>query len=132
MRAVGEADALLIGNQGYSTKIGALKNPHADIALVGAALRSLDFKVTEIKDADYKAVDTAIKRHIQAVRRSPRKPSRPQSLAEHPSIVFRRRGPLRAPQQVRFRGRRVQALASRYSSGPSRNPGLEAHQFGAT
>ena len=26
--------ALLIGNQGYSTKIGALKNPHADIALI--------------------------------------------------------------------------------------------------
>ena len=25
--------ALLIGNQGYSTKIGALKNPHADIAI---------------------------------------------------------------------------------------------------
>ena len=61
--------ALLIGNQGYSAKIGALKNPHADIGLVGTALRSLDFKVTEIKDADYKAVDTAIKRHIQAVRR---------------------------------------------------------------
>ena len=33
--------ALLIGNQGYSTKIGALKNPHADIALIGEALRSL-------------------------------------------------------------------------------------------
>jgi Caspase domain len=61
--------ALLIGNQGYSAKIGALKNPHADIALVGEALRSLAFRVTEVKDADYKAVDTAIKRHIQTVRR---------------------------------------------------------------
>jgi hypothetical protein len=61
--------ALLIGNQGYSAKIGALKNPHADIALVGEALRSLAFRVTEVKDAYYKAVDTAIKRHIQTVRR---------------------------------------------------------------
>lgn len=61
--------ALLIGNQSYSAKIGVLKNPHADIALIGEALRSLGFKVTEIKDAGYKAVDTAIKRHIQNVRR---------------------------------------------------------------
>ena len=58
--------ALLIGNQGYSTKDGALKNPHADI---GEALRALAFRVTEVKDAGYKEVDTAIKRHIQAVRR---------------------------------------------------------------
>lgn len=61
--------ALLIGNQNYGAKIGALKNPHTDIALVAEALRSIGFKVTEIKDADYKTIDTAIKRHIQAVRR---------------------------------------------------------------
>src|SRR5262245_35395141 len=61
--------ALLIGNQRYSSKIGPLKNPHADIALIGAALRSLAFTVTEVKDANYKAIDTAIKRHIRAVRR---------------------------------------------------------------
>jgi caspase domain-containing protein len=60
--------ALLIGNQSYSAKIGRLKNPHADIALIGAALRSLAFTVTEVKDASYKAIDTAIKRHIKAVR----------------------------------------------------------------
>ena len=60
--------ALLIGNQAYNAKIGRLKNPHADIALVGAALRSLGFTVTEIKDASYKKIDTAIKRHIKAVR----------------------------------------------------------------
>ena len=57
--------ALLIGNQAYSAKIGRLKNPHADIALVGAALRSLGFDVTDVKDASYKAIDTAIKRHIK-------------------------------------------------------------------
>src|SRR5262245_48725689 len=61
--------ALLIGNQGYNDKVGVLKNPHRDIALVGAALRSLGFSVTELKDADYKAVDIAINRHIQNVRR---------------------------------------------------------------
>ena len=60
--------ALLIGNQAYSARIGRLKNPHADIALVGAALRSLGFTVTELKDASYKGIDTAIKRHIKAVR----------------------------------------------------------------
>jgi hypothetical protein len=30
--------ALLIGNQGYNANVGRLKNPHNDIALVGAAL----------------------------------------------------------------------------------------------
>jgi cyanate permease len=45
--------ALLIGNQSYSAKIGALKNPHADIALIGEALRSLGFRVAEVKDAGY-------------------------------------------------------------------------------
>src|SRR5499426_847712 len=61
--------ALLIANQSYNAKIGRLKNPHADIALIAAALRSLAFTVTEVKDASYKAIDTAIKRHIRAVRR---------------------------------------------------------------
>src|SRR5262245_59671750 len=61
--------ALLIGNQNYNGKVGPLKNPQNDIALVGTALRSLGFKVTELKDADYRAMDTAINRHIQNVRR---------------------------------------------------------------
>jgi uncharacterized caspase-like protein len=60
--------ALLIANQAYSAKIGRLKNPHADIAIVGAALRSLGFTVTDVRDASYKAIDTAIKRHIKTVR----------------------------------------------------------------
>jgi hypothetical protein len=61
--------ALLIGNQGYAAKVGPLKNPHSDVLLVGAALRSLGFKVTELKDADYRSTDAAIKRHIAMVRR---------------------------------------------------------------
>jgi len=60
--------SLLIGNQSYSDKIGPLKNPHNDIALVGAALEKLGFKVTSVRDAGYKAIDTALKRHIQQVR----------------------------------------------------------------
>jgi hypothetical protein len=62
--------ALLIGNQSYAEKVGPLKNPHNDIALVGAALEKVGFKVTRIKDAGYKAIDTALKRHIQQVRRA--------------------------------------------------------------
>ena len=46
--------ALLIGNQAYSDRVGPLKNPHNDIALVGAALERLGFKVTRIKDAGYR------------------------------------------------------------------------------
>jgi hypothetical protein len=36
---------------------------------VGGAVRSLGFKITEVRDADYKTIDTAIKRHIQNLRR---------------------------------------------------------------
>ena len=55
--------------KGYNAKVGPLKNPHTDIALIGAALRSLGFRVTEIKDADYRSIDAAIKRHVATVRR---------------------------------------------------------------
>jgi hypothetical protein len=62
--------ALLIGNQAYNEKVGPLKNPHNDIALVGTSLEKLGFKVTRIKDAGYRAIDAALKRHIQEVRRA--------------------------------------------------------------
>jgi peptidoglycan/xylan/chitin deacetylase (PgdA/CDA1 family)/uncharacterized caspase-like protein len=61
--------ALLIGNQAYNAKVGPLKNPHDDVMLVSAALRSLGFVVTEIRDADYRSMDAAIKRHAAVVRR---------------------------------------------------------------
>lgn len=61
--------ALLIGNQAYNSAVGPLKNPHNDIVLIGAALEKLGFKTTLVKDADYRAIDVAIKRHIQNVRR---------------------------------------------------------------
>jgi hypothetical protein len=46
--------ALLIGNQGYTQKVGPLKNPHDDVALIDASLQRLGFKVTLIRDATYR------------------------------------------------------------------------------
>ena len=60
--------ALLVGNQAYTPKVGLLKNPHEDVALIGAALKRLGFEVTILKDADYRAMDVAIKRFITDVR----------------------------------------------------------------
>jgi formylglycine-generating enzyme required for sulfatase activity len=61
--------ALLIGNQAYNPKVGPLKTPLNDISLIGTTLKQLGFKVTIIRDGDYKAIDTGIKRYIRAVRR---------------------------------------------------------------
>ena len=55
--------ALLIGNQNYRENVGPLKNPHKDIVLVGDALGAVGFKVTTLKDADYKQMQVAIKNH---------------------------------------------------------------------
>jgi len=60
--------ALLIGNLTYDPKVGRLKNPHNDVALIGAALRQLGFQVTIFKDADYRTMDVAIKRFVTDVR----------------------------------------------------------------
>src|SRR5262249_38109783 len=60
--------ALLIGNQAYTPKVGVLRNPHEDVALVGAALKRLGFQVTILKDAGYRDLDIAIKRFIADVR----------------------------------------------------------------
>jgi tetratricopeptide (TPR) repeat protein len=60
--------ALLIGNKGYSDKVGPLKNPHNDVALIEVALKQLRFRVTVLRDAGYREMSTAIKRHIADVR----------------------------------------------------------------
>jgi hypothetical protein len=36
--------ALLIGNESYVSKVGPLKNPHNDIRVIGAALRTLGLR----------------------------------------------------------------------------------------
>ena len=61
--------ALLIGNQAYNAKVGPLQTPYNDIILIGAALEKLNFKVTLVRDADYRSTNAALKRHIAAVRR---------------------------------------------------------------
>lgn len=60
--------ALLIGNKSYAAKVGPLKNPHNDVTLVGASLAKLGFKVTTLRDADYRGMDTAIRRHVADMR----------------------------------------------------------------
>lgn len=64
--------ALLIGNKGYSAKVGPLKNPHSDVNLIEASLKQIGFKVTVLKDATYKAMGSALKRYVDEVRRAGR------------------------------------------------------------
>jgi Caspase domain len=68
--AAQEKFALLIGNQGHKETVGPLRNPHNDVSVVAAALDKLGFKITVVKDAGYKTIDTALKTHIQQVRRA--------------------------------------------------------------
>src|SRR5262245_27030373 len=65
-----ERIALLLGNQAYNENVGQLRNPHNDVSVVASALEGLGFKITVVKDAGYKALDTALKVHIQQVRRA--------------------------------------------------------------
>src|SRR5215475_15443546 len=65
-----ERIALLVGNQAYKESVGPLRNPHNDVTLVANVLDRLGFKVTVTKDAGYKTIDTALKTHIQQVRRA--------------------------------------------------------------
>ncbi len=60
--------ALLIGNQNYSATVGPLRNPHQDVALIEASLKKLGFTVTVLRDADYRAMDIALKRYVRELR----------------------------------------------------------------
>jgi Caspase domain len=53
--------ALLIGNQAYTDKVGPLKNPHKDIAIVGKAPETDGFTVTALRDAGRRQVLSAVK-----------------------------------------------------------------------
>jgi tetratricopeptide (TPR) repeat protein len=66
--ATGRRIALLIGNQFYTEKVGPLKNPHSDVALLEAALKKVGFDVVVLRDTNYRSLDLAIKRHISKVR----------------------------------------------------------------
>jgi uncharacterized caspase-like protein len=62
--------ALLIGNQNYSDKVGKLRNPYNDVRLVSNALKRLGFDVTEVRDANYRDMDTAVKKYIAKVKQA--------------------------------------------------------------
>ena len=62
--------ALLIGNQSYTDKVGPLKNPHNDVDIVAASLKKLGFKVQVLKDASYRKMDIALRRHVDRIRRA--------------------------------------------------------------
>lgn len=54
--------ALLIGNQAYDSSVGALKNPHNDVALVAEALRKQGFEILPlVKDARRSAILAAVR-----------------------------------------------------------------------
>jgi hypothetical protein len=52
--------ALLIGNEPYAPAIGALANPHNDIALLERALKGLGFEITVERDAGLGALTRAV------------------------------------------------------------------------
>jgi TRAP-type C4-dicarboxylate transport system substrate-binding protein/uncharacterized caspase-like protein len=52
--------ALLIGNQAYTPEIGALVNPHNDVALLERTLTTLGFQVTTVRDADLATLTRAV------------------------------------------------------------------------
>ena len=62
--------ALLIGNQNYASAVGTLKNPRQDVALIETSLEKLGFRVTVLNDADYRAMDVALKRYAAELRRA--------------------------------------------------------------
>jgi uncharacterized caspase-like protein len=60
--------ALLIGNEAYAQKVGRLHNPKQDVALIEASPKKLGFAVTVLADADYRAMDVALKRYARELR----------------------------------------------------------------
>jgi hypothetical protein len=44
-----------------------LKNPHNDVNWIEASLKQLGFKVTVLKDASCKAMDSAMKRYVVGI-----------------------------------------------------------------
>lgn len=60
--------ALLIGNQGYTSEIGRLANPHNDIALLEKPLKALQFEVTSIRDANLGGMHQAVNAYARRVK----------------------------------------------------------------
>jgi TRAP-type mannitol/chloroaromatic compound transport system substrate-binding protein len=60
--------ALLIGNQAYAPAIGALANPHNDVALLERTLRGLGFEVVVERDAGLAALTRAVNAYARRLR----------------------------------------------------------------
>src|SRR5215475_1113222 len=59
--------ALLIGNQSYSSTIGALANPHNDVALLETSLKGLGFDVVTVRDAGLAILHQAVNAYARRV-----------------------------------------------------------------
>jgi hypothetical protein len=60
--------ALLVGNQSYTSEIGALANPHNDVGLLERSLKGLGFEVVVEKDAGLSVLSQAINAYTRRVR----------------------------------------------------------------
>lgn len=60
--------ALLVGNQGYQAKVGALENPHNDVALLSDVLKKLGFKVVVIRDAGLAEMHRVLNGYVRNLR----------------------------------------------------------------
>jgi len=60
--------ALLIANDNYDPKVGTLHNSLQSAASVEAALKQIGFSVTVLKNADYRAMTSGLKRYAYEVR----------------------------------------------------------------
>src|SRR5262249_51915037 len=58
-------EALLIGNEAYSSEIGRLANPHNDIALLEQALKQDGFDVVTVRDASLGALTRAVNAYVR-------------------------------------------------------------------
>ena len=65
--AEGARHALVITNQAYTGTVGRLENPHQDGRVVTAALESVGFQVTHVKDADKARFQSAVAGFIAAL-----------------------------------------------------------------
>jgi hypothetical protein len=59
--------ALLIGNETYAPAIGALANPHNDVAILETALKSLGFEVDVVRDVGLGGMTRAVNAYARRV-----------------------------------------------------------------
>jgi formylglycine-generating enzyme required for sulfatase activity len=70
-RADGPAKlALLIANEKYDARVGAIQNSSRNAALIEAALKTAGFSVTILKDSDFRMLESGLQRFAYEVRRA--------------------------------------------------------------